>query len=82
MGQKAYEVIIPESYLSFSQIGSCFIQNHKLNPIKSNLKKYVKPGVLGGLEHRFGPLVPKKLIKPYVQNQFSQTGLVLPKIIR
>ena len=37
-----------EPPLQFSQTGAHFIQNDKMNPVKSsNLKKYLKPGVCG-----------------------------------
>ena len=34
LAQKTYQAIISEPWLQFSQRGSHFLQNHKMNPIK------------------------------------------------
>ena len=61
------------------------LKNHEMNPIKSwNLKKYLDLRVWG-LETTFGPLGPKKRIKPYVQNNsynYSKQNLIFSRIMR
>ena len=45
----------------FTETGHHFLQNHKMNSIKSYLKKFLG---LWGLEIKFGLLGPKRCIKP------------------
>ena len=69
--------------ISFPQTRPHSIQNHKLHPIKlSNLKIPTLTLGVWDLKTTFGPLEPKRFMKPKVQNPGSNCqDLILSRII-
>ena len=64
LGLKGLSNHKPRNQLQFSETGPHFIQNYKLNPIKSsNQKKNIDIGVWAQ-EIRFGPVGLERFIKP------------------
>ena len=62
--QKMYQAITPEHYHQFSHTGPDFIQNHNLLSLKLWSLEKLCQFVIWGLETTFGPLGPKRHIKP------------------